>query len=338
MPILKPFVIAVALVIGGSHADGQETAPGLGGDNSSTFGVAREFDKLVNLLGDDVLRDMVCRLSYERFTPGRLSSALGMPEGQILRRINTLKGWGLIRLVRRDSATTIVEPLPGDGARTLRRWAHKYCAEGEACGEPGGEPAATMTEYEQKRDFDLTPEPRGIKRTPGKAPLFVVQQHAARRMHYDFRIEVDGVLKSWAVPKGPSLDPGQKRLAVPTEDHPIAYANFEGVIPKGQYGGGAVSVWDTGGYENITERDGEAIPIMEALANGHARIRLHGSKLSGGFILQRTGRDKDARWLLIKAKDDQANPQRDLVASEPNSVLSGRSIEEIAREEPPIKK
>ena len=334
MPILKQIAIAVALVLGGANANGQETAPGFGGDFSSTYGVAREFDRLVALLGDDVLRDMVCRISHQRFTPGRLSSALGMPEGQVLRRINTLRGWGLVRLVRRDSATTIVEPLPGEGTRTLRRWAVKYCAEGNACGEP----STTMTDYEKKRDFELTPEPRGIKRAPGKAPIFVVQQHAARRMHYDFRIEVDGVLKSWAVPRGPSLDPRQKRLAVPTEDHPLTYANFEGVIPKGQYGGGPVSVWDTGGYENITEKDGEAIPIMEALALGHARIRLHGSKLTGGFILQRTGREKDARWLLIKAKDDQANPQRDLVASEPNSVLSGRSIEEIARQEPPVKK
>ena len=334
MSILKQIAIVAALLLGGAAANGQESIPGFGNDSSSTLGVAREFDRLVALLGDDVLRDMVCRLSHQRFTPGRLSSALAMPEGQVLRRINTLRGWGLVRMVRRDSVTTIVEPLPGDGARTLRRWAAKYCAEGDTCGAPSTTtPPATMAEYEKKRDFDLTPEPRGIKQTPGKAPIFVIQQHAARRMHYDFRIEVDGVLKSWAVPKGPSLDPRQKRLAVPTEDHPLAYANFEGVIPQGQYGGGAVSVWDTGEYENITERDGQSIPIMEALANGHARIRVHGKKLAGGYIFQRTGRDKDARWLLIKANDEHADRQRDLVASEPKSVISGRSIKEIADQE-----
>jgi DNA ligase D-like protein (predicted 3'-phosphoesterase) len=161
----------------------------------------------------------------------------------------------------------------------------------------------------------------------------VIQKHDASTLHYDFRIEVDGVLKSWALPKGPSTNPSEKRLAVPTEDHPLDYADFEGVIPEGEYGAGTVLVWDRGTYENITKKDDETMSMVEALNQGHALIRLSGDKLSGGYALQRMGKGKGKRWLLVKMDDEEADARRNPVSTEPKSVLSGRTIDEIAREE-----
>lgn len=187
--------------------------------------------------------------------------------------------------------------------------------------------------YSSKRDFSRTPEPRGGKRRASDRPGFVIQEHLASTHHFDFRLEVDGVLKSWAVPKGPSTDPREKRLAVPTEDHPLEYADFEGVIPEGEYGAGAVIVWDRGPYENLTERDGEPVPIGRALENGHAVVRLDGSKLKGGYALQRTGSGDETRWLLIKVDDDAADARRNPVSTEPESVVSGKTVREIADEQ-----
>lgn len=191
-------------------------------------------------------------------------------------------------------------------------------------------------DYESRRDFSRTPEPEPDDgNAPGRSgrPIFVIQKHQASTLHYDFRIEVDGALKSWAVPKGPSTDPREKRLALPTEDHPLAYADFEGGIPEGEYGAGTVLVWDTGAYDNITEKDGETVPMADALAQGHALIQLHGRKLTGGYALQRTGKGEGARWLLVKMDDDEADARRNPVSTEPKSVLSGRTIEEIARDQ-----
>ena len=139
----------------------------------------------------------------------------------------------------------------------------------------------------------------------------MVQKHDASRLHYDFRLEVDGVLKSWAIPKGPSTDPKEKRLAVPTEDHPLEYAGFEGVIPAGEYGGGTVMVWDTGPFQNLTEKKGVAIPLAEAVAHGHVKVRLEGRKLQGGYALTRFKTGKDEAWLLVKADDEAADPAAD---------------------------
>jgi DNA ligase D-like protein (predicted 3'-phosphoesterase) len=188
------------------------------------------------------------------------------------------------------------------------------------------------TSYAKKRDFSRTPEPRGGRRSARERPCFVIQEHEASTHHFDFRLEVDGVLKSWAVPKGPSTDPRDKRLAVPTEDHPLEYADFEGVIPEGEYGAGAVIVWDRGPYENLTQRDGRQVPIGKALQNGHAVVRLEGSKLTGGYALQRTGSGNDARWLLIKVDDDAADARRNPVSTEPESVVSGKTVRELADE------
>lgn len=153
--------------------------------------------------------------------------------------------------------------------------------------------------YREKRDFSLTSEPSGGSLAPG-GNIFVVQKHSSHSQHYDLRLEVDGVLKSWAVPKGPSLDPRDKRLAIETEDHPIEYASFEGTIPQGQYGAGTVEVWDRGCYQNMTQKDGLEISMKEALHSGHAAFRLEGKKLKGGYALTRTKRG----WLLVKMKDD----------------------------------
>ena len=160
-------------------------------------------------------------------------------------------------------------------------------------------------------------------------PRFVIHKHAARRLHYDFRLEVDGVLKSWAVPRGPSLDPREKRLAVEVEDHSLQYGDFEGVIGEGQYGAGAVIVWDAGEYRDLDEDRS----LAEALHAGHARFWLEGRKLRGGWSLQRMrGRGEKAQWLLIKRRDEGADARRRPTSTQPESVLSGRTIEQVRAE------
>lgn len=162
------------------------------------------------------------------------------------------------------------------------------------------------------------------------APTFVIQKHDATTLHYDFRLEVDGVLKSWAVPKGPSTDPRDKRLAMPTPDHGLDWGSFEGVIASG-YGAGTVLVWDRGTYRNLG--DGT---LADQLDRGHATFWLEGEKLRGGWALQRfDGRDGDGRekWLLVKMDDEGADARRRPVSTQPESVVSGRTIEEIADEE-----
>ncbi len=189
----------------------------------------------------------------------------------------------------------------------------------------------TLEGYQAKRNFGRTPEPSGGESRASAAPIFVVQKHDASRLHYDFRLEVDGVLKSWAIPRGPSTDPREKRLAVPTEDHPLEYAGFEGVVPAGEYGAGTVLVWDTGAFQNLTEKKGVAIPLNEAVAHGHVKVWLQGQKLKGGYALTRFKTGKDEAWLLVKADDEAADATADILKSRPDSVLSGRSLEEIAK-------
>jgi DNA ligase D-like protein (predicted 3'-phosphoesterase) len=144
---------------------------------------------------------------------------------------------------------------------------------------------------------------------------------------------VGDVLKSWAIPKGPSTNPSDKRLAMAVEDHPLDYAEFEGVIPEGEYGAGAVIVWDIGPYRNATERDGEDVPLERALADGHAVVELEGEKLRGGFALTRLGGGRRERWMLVKKRDGGADARRRPVSTQPESVLSGRTIEQVADEE-----
>jgi DNA ligase D-like protein (predicted 3'-phosphoesterase) len=155
-------------------------------------------------------------------------------------------------------------------------------------------------------------------------PVFVVQKHAATSLHYDFRLEVDGAMRSWAVPKGPSYDPGERRLAMAVDDHPMSWNEFEGVIGEG-YGKGTVIVWDQGTYENALEQ-----PMAEALADGYARFVLAGAKLHGEWSLRRMSGQKKESWLLSKRRDSHADPARDVVADEPASAVSGLTIEEVA--------
>jgi len=187
--------------------------------------------------------------------------------------------------------------------------------------------------YREKRDFRRTKEPSGGERGDSDKPLFVIQKHDASNLHYDFRLEVDGVLKSWAVPKGPSTDPSVRRLALPTEDHPLEYADFEGVIPEGEYGAGPVMVWDTGAYRNLQAEKEEGLSMAEAIEEGKVEVWLEGEKVPGGYVLVRTGKGDDARWLLIKMDDDEADARRNPTSTEPKSVLSGRTLEEIAEQE-----
>jgi DNA ligase D-like protein (predicted 3'-phosphoesterase) len=185
--------------------------------------------------------------------------------------------------------------------------------------------------YRERRKSGKSPEPEGRRRAVREPPTFVVQEHQASTHHFDFRIEVDGVLKSWAVPKGPSTDPRDKRLAVAVEDHPLDYAEFEGAIPEDEYGGGAVIVWDRGSYDNLTVKNGKLKPVADAIADGHLIIALHGQKLSGGYALQRIGGGEQTKWLLIKTRDDDADARRRPTSTQPRSVLSGRTVKQVAK-------
>jgi bifunctional non-homologous end joining protein LigD len=188
----------------------------------------------------------------------------------------------------------------------------------------------TLKEYRKKRSFDVTREPEGAGEAhppSGEALAYVIQKHQASHLHYDFRLEWNGVLLSWAVPKGPSLDPSVKRLAMQVEDHPLEYGGFEGVIPEGQYGGGTVMVWDRGAWTP------EVPDVNAALQKGDLKFTLHGAKLKGSWVLVRTRAFGGSRssWLLIKHRDQFAS-KRDITLEEPRSALSGRTLAEIARD------
>ena len=191
-----------------------------------------------------------------------------------------------------------------------------------------------LSEYHRKRDFSRTAEPRG-----GTAPIkeqlvFVIQKHAATRLHYDFRLELDGVMKSWAVPKGPSMDPAVKRLAMEVEDHPIEYNTFEGTIPKGQYGGGTVMLWDRGIY---TYGDTDLEPVAglrRGYAKGDLKFVLLGERLKGSFVLVRTKRGDRGKneWLLIKHRDEFAQPGSEITEDFVTSVDTDRTMAQIAED------
>ncbi len=190
-----------------------------------------------------------------------------------------------------------------------------------------------LKEYKKKRQFDVTPEPPGASKAPKKrngSLIYVVQKHMASHLHYDFRLEWRGVLLSWAVPKGPSLDPAVKRLAMQTEDHPIEYAKFEGVIPAGQYGAGTVMVWDKGTWQP------DDADVDSSLQKGELKFTLHGKKLQGSWVLVRTrgfGKNPSrSTWLLIKHRDQYAST-KDVTQEEPRSVVSRRLLAGIARDE-----
>jgi bifunctional non-homologous end joining protein LigD len=190
--------------------------------------------------------------------------------------------------------------------------------------------AKSLAEYKRKRDFKKTAEPEGGGDRRSKRGLrFVVQKHAASHLHFDFRLELDGVMKSWAVPKGPSYDPSARRLAMEVEDHPIEYNTFEGTIPKGQYGGGTVMLWDRGTYE--PEAGGGEDAVREGYERGDLKFILHGERLRGSWVLVRMRRPGERRqWLLIKHRDEFADLGIDVAAEVKTSVTTGRTMEEIA--------
>jgi DNA ligase D-like protein (predicted 3'-phosphoesterase) len=183
-----------------------------------------------------------------------------------------------------------------------------------------------LAEYRSKRDLSTSGEPSGPRKgRPRKGRRFVVQRHDASTLHFDFRLQIGDVLVSWSVPKEPSLDPRDKRLAVRTEDHPLDYAEFEGRIPDGQYGAGTVVVWDTGTYRNLTDLD-----LSKAVAGGHLVVWLDGHKLTGAFALTKAEMDGQEQWLLIKKDDEGADRRRKPATARPESVLTGRTNEELA--------
>jgi bifunctional non-homologous end joining protein LigD len=186
-----------------------------------------------------------------------------------------------------------------------------------------------LDKYKAKRNFKKTPEPKARKKSGKSSTLFVIQKHNATNLHYDFRLEVDGVLKSWAVPKGPSLNPADKRLAMMVEDHPFDYKDFEGVIPAGEYGGGQVIIWDNGTYHSLfsDDRNESERFIREGLAKGEIKFVLEGKKLKGEFVLVKMkGRGENA-WLLIKHRDAFASEEN--ILEQQQSVVSGNTIDDL---------
>jgi bifunctional non-homologous end joining protein LigD len=189
-----------------------------------------------------------------------------------------------------------------------------------------------LKEYRKKRHFEVSPEPegeRGASKKNSARLIYVVQKHRASQLHYDFRLESNGTLLSWAIPKGPSLDPSVKRLAMQVEDHPIEYAQFEGVIPKGEYGGGTVMIWDRGTWKPDEE------DVDASLGRGELKFTLFGEKLRGSWVLVRTrgyGSRSNRSWLLIKHRDAYAS-REDITIKAPRSIVSSRLLQEIARDE-----
>ena len=189
--------------------------------------------------------------------------------------------------------------------------------------------SAPLSEYNRKRDFSRTKEPEGkVPARKGKQLQFVIQKHAASHLHYDFRLELDGVMKSWAVPKGPSLDPSARRLAMEVEDHPISYNTFEGTIPEGEYGGGTVMLWDRGTYD--ADDGGGAASLRRGYETGDLKITLAGTRLRGAWVLVKMNRPGRPQWLLIKHRDDTADASRDVTTEHTTSVATRRTMESIA--------
>lgn len=223
-------------------------------------------------------------------------------------------------------------PVRKTTKKPAKKTAKKKTAKKTAKKATKAKASASLAEYHRKRDFSATPEPRG-RRGPRTAALaFVIQKHAATALHFDLRLELDGVMKSWAVPKGPSIDPTVRRLAMQVEDHPIEYNTFEGTIPKGEYGGGTVMLWDRGVYTAADDATDPVGALRRGYAKGDLKFVLAGERLQGSWVLVRTRRDDRGRaqWLLIKHRDEFAKEGADVVAKYVTSVTTGRTMNEIA--------
>ncbi len=191
-----------------------------------------------------------------------------------------------------------------------------------------------LKKYHEKRDFAITPEPKSSKKSSKKhEPIFVIHKHAASHLHYDLRLEIDGVLMSWAIPKGPSLNPAEKHLAVETEPHPYEYADFEGVIPEPLYGAGTVMIWDFGIYKNIKEKDGKLVPMKKSMKNGQIEVWFDGQKIKGGYVLVRTNyKNNKKNWLLIKMDDEYASARKKPTSRQNKSALTNRTMTQIKKD------
>lgn len=201
-----------------------------------------------------------------------------------------------------------------------------------AASKAGAAPEPKLNEYRSKRDFSRTAEPEGRSTRSARKHAFVIQKHDASHLHYDLRLEHDGVMKSWAVPKGPSLDPSVKRLAMQVEDHPIEYNKFEGTIPGGEYGGGTVMLWDRGTYSYGGSDPDPEEGLRRGYQKGDFKFVLNGERLRGSWALVRMRGDRPGKpqWLLIKHRDEHAVPGSDVTADYQTSVATGRTMEEVA--------
>ncbi len=210
--------------------------------------------------------------------------------------------------------------------------ARKKSATAAGSAKQASGPPEALSEYRRKRDFSRTAEPEGGSARASQTLAFVIQKHAASHLHYDLRVELDGVMKSWAVPKGPSLDPAVKRLAMQVEDHPIEYNTFEGTIPKGEYGGGTVMLWDRGTYSYGGTNPDPVEGLRGGLKKGDFKFILNGKRLKGSWALVRMRNESTGKpqWLLIKHKDEHAQPGSDVATEHITSVATGRTMEEIA--------
>lgn len=192
----------------------------------------------------------------------------------------------------------------------------------------------SLKDYRNKRDLRKSGEPTGkVKGKKTREPRFVIQKHDASTLHYDFRLEIAGVMKSWAVPKGLSTDPDEKRLGVRTEDHPMEYNDFEGTIPEGEYGAGTVMIWDEGTFRNLrSDKDEDGASLEVSFDKGKLEVWLEGEKLKGGYVLIKTGDSHDNKWLIKKIDDDEADARRNPVSTAPKSARSGKSLKQIEEE------
>ena len=247
------------------------------------------------------------------------------------RKSSTKTAKSATRLPKRGQSAKKVAVKKGGGKSGAKKAAAGKAAAGKAAArKPAAKARAALAEYRRKRDFTRTREPAGGRSSTGKKLAFVIQKHAASHLHFDLRLELDGVMKSWAVPKGPSLDPTVKRLAMQVEDHPIEYNKFEGTIPEGEYGGGTVMLWDRGTYTAPGDEPDAEDALRRGYEKGDFKFELHGKRLQGSWVLVRIRRDEERRqWLLIKHRDEYAEEGADIVADVTTSVSTGRTMEEI---------